>query len=257
MPTPRDVPPKFARALADPVRIGVLTVLRDGPMSEATIAARLGTDARTVARHARELAEMGLVGKAGQPPVYEHLGVVDFPDEVWEELSTPVKRAAVAATLAQVAASASAAVDAGGFDSPDMHLTRTTLELDETEWRVASRKMLDLRAELLDAHERAAARRGEGARPGVRSQAVLMLFAGTAVEAPVAPHDEPPAFSADEGRARIYELYESLDQLLVWEPGDLSAALDVLDELRVVIKATALAERGDRSTVDAGSRHPG
>ncbi len=242
MPRPRNVSPKLAHALADPVRIGVLTVLRDGPMSEATVAARLRTDARTVARHGRELTELGFIRSSGEPRTYELVEPIDFPDEIWAGLSTPVKRAATAATLAQIEATTEAAVADGGFDRTDMHLTRTSLVLDREAWASVSQDMLAFRGRLHRAHEEAAQRLGTA--PGTHAHAVLMLFAAAddgAVSRELPPEGEAPEFGSDEGRLRAFELYEALGELMP-QAGDWDGMIRLVDELRVVLRAAAQAD---------------
>ncbi|HEX8083219.1 MAG TPA: winged helix-turn-helix domain-containing protein [Solirubrobacteraceae bacterium] len=244
MPPQKDVPPNLAHALADPVRIGLLTVLRDGPMGEVAIAARIGSDARTVARHARELVDLGFLAKRGRPPVYELVRAADFPDDIWEQLPTPVKKAATAATLAQIEATTEVAVDAGGFDRRDMHLTRTSMLLDEQGWAEVSADMLAFRAKLHEAHAQAAERLAAEAHPVAEpAQAVLMLFASPGVPSGVTSSVEPGLFTAEEGMERAFELQEAIEEQLASETPDWAAILGRVDELRVVVRAAASAER--------------
>lgn len=251
MPAQRDVSAQLARALANPLRIGILTSLRDGPMAAAALARRLGTDERTVMRHARELSALGFIQRWPSSHVYELIVAADFPDEIWAQLPTPVKQAAVAATLAQIQATTATAVTAGGFDRREMHLTRTSLVLDDEGWSAVSRDMLEFRLRLQRAHEEAATRLRGGA--GSLAQAVLMLFTSPEPgeeggELPVhtdAPESAgPDTLDVEEGRARAYELHEALGELLTSGTADWQAILARVDELRLVVRATARAADG-------------
>lgn len=251
MATNKDVPTKLARALADPGRVGILTVLRDGPLSAAAIGKRLGSDPRTVTRHARELSALGFIEQRGPTPVYELIEDAVFRDEIWDQLPAPAKQAMIAAILAQIQATTEAAVMAGGFDRRDMHLTRTTLRLDEAAWTGVSREMLAFRSRLLEAQANAAERLSALPRDAaIAGQAVMMLFTSSGVPAEQAEHDEPPEFSADEGRERAYVLYEAIDELLVAPQPDWATILERVDELRVVVRAAAAASSSTAERTD-------
>lgn len=246
MPPQRDVDVRYARALAEPLRIGVLTVLRDGPLGESALAARLGADAHAIARAGRELEELGFVARRGRPPVYELIEGADFPDAVWEQLPTPVKQAAVSATLAQIRVATAAAVDAGGFDRPDMRLARTSLRLDEQGWSAVAAEALEFLARIEEEQAQAAERLAAGA-PDVPAEAVLMLFSPAAAHAEAGATHEPEAFTTDEGLERAYALQESIEELLAGAAPDWAAIVARVDELRVVVRAAANADTAVRA----------
>lgn len=242
MPAQTDVGTRFAAAVAAPARVRLIAALNDGPKSGATLARLLGTDVRGVARQALTLERLGLVSRtvgSARDRVYSLSREPVFQDDAWDQLPIPVRRAAVAAALAQFHATAAAAIDSGGFDRRDMHLTRTPLEFDERGWRQASEV-------LMDAYHRlrwVAAERVE--EPSVRANAVLMLFTNdvAAGREDQDPHP-PPAAEFGEGEAleRTIDLVEEIHEMVTQASTPWDSLLKMIDQLRVVAR-TALIEQ--------------
>ena len=226
---------KYARALADPARVGIVAALDSGPRTAASLARELDMEETVVARHARALDAMGLVQQTeGTSRTYELLRQPITWISDWEELPLPVRRSAAAITLAQLHASASAAVDSGGFDRGDMLLTRTTMPATPERWTAMSQALQDALQRLGELDEEAKADAAAG--PVEQATAVLMLFTPSHPEAG-AEHPVPD-FDEDEARERTYELVEELDRAMIglgappW--GQIAA---VAEQLRLVARA--------------------
>lgn len=193
----------YARALADPIRSGILASLASGPRSVDSLARELGASKERVGRHARTLAGMGLVEQVGdRPRTYELLRWPVAWETAWAELPLPVRRECLAASLTHVHATATSAVDAGGFDRPDSYLARSTVRMSETLWGEVAAQFGDLLRRLGET---------EDDPSGTPATVVTMLFAGGHAEE--SKHPPPPEFGRDEARDRICDVAEELIDL--------------------------------------------
>ena len=239
-----DVSARLWHAAADPARVRIVAALRAGPLTPASLVSRAGLSRAAVASHARALENGGLVRvvRDGESVRYYELATSPvFSDEAWEGLPVPVRRAAAAAGLVAMNAAACAAVDAGGFDRPDMHLTRSPLMLDEVGWRRLSQRLLEL-LDSFDTEQAAAAARLEaGGTDPVDATAVLMLFT-TERERDCAPHHPPRVAAELELHEHAYDLAVEVDRAISARNADWRRVIAMCDELRLVARA-ALAEQ--------------
>jgi DNA-binding transcriptional ArsR family regulator len=237
MPAQTNVGTRIATTVAAPGRLRLMAALSDGPKSGATLASSLGTDARAVARHALPLERLGLVTRTvgtARDRVYKLVREPFFSDDAWDQLPIPARRAAAASALSELHAVAAAAIDDGGFDRREIHLTRTALELDERGWRRASEI-------LLETYERLRQLAPESAdSSALRATAVMMLF--TAPQAPVTDEAEHEAveFSEEEALRRTTHLVEELHELVTYETTAWESIVAIVDQLRVVSRAGML-----------------
>lgn len=251
IPAQTSIGTRFATAVAAPVRLRVMAALGEGPRSGAALAAALRMDARAVARHALPLERLGLVTRSmgsARDRVYRLVQEPFFSDDAWDQLPIPARRATAASVLTQIQAMAAAAVDNGGFDRREMHLTRSALELDEPGWRRASEILLDTYGRL---NELAV----EGAGPHAeRATAVMMLFTGGR-STDVAPGEHPEVeFSEEEALGRTTDLVEELHEMVTGETTRWEEIVAAVDQLRVVALAGML-ERS-RSAMPRVTRQP-
>ncbi len=249
-----DVASSFAAAVATPTRFRIIAALNDAPRSGASLARLLHTTPRGVARHALPLERLGLVSHTVGSPgdrLYTLAREPVFQDDAWAELPIPVRRAALASALATLQATAAAAVDAGGFDRPDIHLTRTPLEFDERGWRQASQILMDAYQRLRwVASERVDA-------PSMRATALMMLFESGDVGG-VAEH-EPPAPAADEyadceALDQAVDIVEELHEMLTAEAHPWDTVLKMVDRLRVVTRAALVQQTRPADQAPAPNR---
>lgn len=156
----------YVRALAHPLRLRILAMLRERPNSPARLAALLGVRINVVAYHVKRLHQLGLAelvevrrGRGGLEHLYAVRSRPAFTDVAWAELDPDARRRIVAAVLRQVGDYVNGAALAGGFDRPEAHLSRTPIRVDEAGWRaLAASALAWLRA--VDAIEREVAARG-------------------------------------------------------------------------------------------------
>lgn len=239
MPQHTSIAGNYARALADPVRLGIVAALASGPRTLDSLARDLDTSKRRLSGHARALAEMGLIRAiAERPRTYELLREPVLWEDASSELPLPAKRETLAAVLTHIHASASAAIDDGGFDRPDAYITRTALRMSDALWQEIATQFGDL-LRRLDA--------ADDDPDGTPATVVTMLFSGEHAES-TAPGTPSPNFSESEARERTYDVVEALSDLMIDVeslPWDRIAALG--EQLRLVGRAAASLEDARRT----------
>jgi DNA-binding transcriptional ArsR family regulator len=178
--------PDVVRALAHPLRVRLLNILDQRTASPRELATELGQPLGNVSYHVRVLASLGmvkLVSRKQRRGAIEHFyRAVTRPvitEQGWGRLPEIVKSAMVGANLASTGEYVQAALEQGGFSRKDIHLTRTTAEVDERAWRQLAevlegtfkrvREIVDEAGERLSADPHAERQ---------LATAVLMLFEG-------------------------------------------------------------------------------
>lgn len=252
-----DVSARLWHAVADPARVRIIAALRSGPLTPDSLAGRSGLSRSVVASHVRALENGGLVRVAREGDAvryYELATSPRFSDEAWDGLPLPVRRAAAAAGLVAMNAAACAAVDQGGFDRPDMHLTRSPLLLDETGWARVSARLLELLDSFETEQAAAAERLAAGGSDPVDATAVLMLFTTGHRQRDCDP-DEPRAADELELHEHAYDLAAELDRAITSRHADWQRVIAASDQLRLVARA-ALAERDGAAPRDREREGP-
>jgi DNA-binding transcriptional ArsR family regulator len=237
----------LARAVGHPMRVRIVDALEDGPCTLVTLATRVGGDRKAVASHARLLVQAGLVHstRVGRTTTYELVEQPAFSDDEYEALPLAAREAAVAAALANAHTAAASALETGGFDRPDVHVSRTPLQLTEGQWHTLSGAFADLLGRI-EATRVAGAEEEDQAT--VRANAVLMLFerADRVVEHGAPDHDRPAGkFSPSEGLVRSWELSEQLECELRAAQTDWASVIALSDQLRVLARTALATEMGE------------
>jgi DNA-binding transcriptional ArsR family regulator len=230
----------LARAVGHPTRVRIIAALDDGPCGLPTLAARVDGDRRTVARHARVLEQAGLVQSTRSPQgrTYALVGQLAFSDEEYGTLSAASREAAVAAALAHAHTAAAAALEGGGFDREDVHVSRTSLQLSEAQWQELADEFAQL-LERIEAHKSAS-----DDDAAIRASAVLMLFErpGAARAHPPTMHGDDASFAISEGLERSWKLSEELEDALHAPVTAWPEVIALADQLRVLARAALAAE---------------
>jgi DNA-binding transcriptional ArsR family regulator len=192
--TPIDITdPRLVKAYAHPLRISILSLLDNRVASPKQIAAELETPLPNTAYHVRQLAALGLVElvrRTVRGGAVEHHYTTKvrptIPDELWTTLPEIVRRAAMGGAVQQALSEMIRAVDQGGFESDDAHLTRTPARLDAKGWRAVSREMHKAvkRVEAIVA-ETESRLKGDPEAETIEAMAVMALF-----ERPTAERDD-------------------------------------------------------------------
>jgi DNA-binding transcriptional ArsR family regulator len=140
--------PKVARAYAHPARIHILSLLDQRVASLREIADEIRAPLPQTRYHVRQLVSWGFVERVRRPPrrgAIQHLYTARvrpvIQDELWGKLPEIAKRPLIDGLLRHAGAEVDAAVERGGFDRAEAHLTRSALRLDARGWRAVSREL--------------------------------------------------------------------------------------------------------------------
>jgi DNA-binding transcriptional ArsR family regulator len=157
--------PKLVKAYAHPLRIQILGLLDNRTASPSEIATELGTPLSNTSYHVRQLVALGLVElvrrTARRGAIEHHYTAKVRPtvwDDVYAQLPSIVKRAAVGGLLTETIAEIAAAADEGRFDRDDIHYTRTAGRLDQKGWETISSELAGLLKRVEKAVEQSEAR---------------------------------------------------------------------------------------------------
>ncbi len=140
---PSLIDPRMAKALEHPIRIEILDALRAGPSSPTRIQRELeNVSLNLVSHHVKVLKELGVVElletvskRGAKEHIYRLARWPVIQDETWDTL-TPKRRLPIAVTiLRMISRDLASSFEAGLFDeTPDIHVTRTPLKLDQEGW---------------------------------------------------------------------------------------------------------------------------
>lgn len=139
MTTSEAVDRALVKALGHPLRLRILEVIIvRGEESPVRLARELGQPLPTVSRHVRLLRDLGFLEMTRTVPrrgavehFYKAVELAFIDEREWEQLPVPLRRGLAGQTFRRVFAEASASGGSGGFDAPESHLDRVTLQLDE------------------------------------------------------------------------------------------------------------------------------
>ena len=175
--------PRYVKALAHPLRIRILALLRERPASPVQLAPRLGSTLGRVSHHVRVLRDIGLIElvetrrkRGAIEHVYRANAVPRFSDGAWAGAGAPVRQRVVAAALEQIGDYVGGSAAAGGFDRADANLSRVSLRLDEQGWTELARAGTRWLAETDGIQARALERAGDDGDALLDAGLVLLLF---------------------------------------------------------------------------------
>jgi len=133
--------PRYVKALAHPLRVRILAMLQERPASPVQLAPRLGSTLGRVGHHVRVLRDLGLIELVETRPrrgavehIYRAPEIPRFSDGAWEKAGANVRRRVLAAALEQIGEYVGGSAAGGGFDRPDVNLSRVPMRLDEQGW---------------------------------------------------------------------------------------------------------------------------
>jgi DNA-binding transcriptional ArsR family regulator len=176
--------PALAKALAHPMRTRILSALENRTASPSEIAEELDAPLGVVSYHVRRLHALRflkLVKRVARRGAVEHYYTTvagpTITNAAWASTPAIVKQAMISATLGEIGTSVGAAAEAGGFDRPDAHATRSPVIVDELGWKAIARELEDLLSKVqkiqAESHKRLVKADHHGEQ---QATVVLMLF---------------------------------------------------------------------------------
>ena len=201
--------PSVAKALTHPLRARILTLLEGRTASPSELAEQLEAPLGVVSYHVRRLHALKFLKLVKRVPrrgaVEHYYTTVAGPfitTDAWRSTPTIVKHAAVSSAFQEIATQASTAINAGGFDHNDAHISRIPVVLDEQGWQAVGRELDALFARVkeieAESHKRLIDTDHQDERPAT---VALMLFAPTTDGVP-AEHTKGDTARGQQRRAR-------------------------------------------------------
>jgi DNA-binding transcriptional ArsR family regulator len=146
---------RLLRALGDPMRQRVLTVLNERAATASEVAAELDTGPAAVRGHIELLVADGAaerIDRGGGEPSYRATIRPFLDDAHWAQLPVPTRRALVVQNLRQILDHLEPAAADGAFDDPRTHVSLTRIELDEQGWQEVADLLGGVLEEVMDIH---------------------------------------------------------------------------------------------------------
>lgn len=131
---------RIAKALSHPLRRRLLAVYSARVASPKEIADELGAPLGDVSYHTRQLLDAGWIElvrterRRGAVVHFYGTSRMMLDDQQWRDLPVRVRGRVAGEVLDAIWQDVVAAFDAGAFRDDDLHLSRTTLELDVEGW---------------------------------------------------------------------------------------------------------------------------
>lgn len=179
------VDPRLAKALAHPLRVEILALLRTGPSSPAKIQRRLeNVSLNLVSHHIKVLKDLGCIElaetvnrKGATEHIYKPTGSLVLSDDAWKELSPLLRQPVTSTTLRMISADLSGSLGTGRFtEIPDTHLSRTPLKLDSQGWSEAAEILARTLDEIIAVGDRSLKRIGADEAAATRATVAIMHF---------------------------------------------------------------------------------
>lgn len=170
---------RLLRALGDPTRQRVVTLLNERVATAPQISLELGIAEREVAAHIAVLLDNDAVELSDDEDGATYRATIrPFLDDAhWAELPVEIRRALFEQNIAQILDHLAPALAAGGFDDPKAHVSLTRLDLDRRGWDEVADLLAGVLEEIMDIHSDSADRvaRGESTAT-VPAELVVMHF---------------------------------------------------------------------------------
>jgi hypothetical protein len=225
----------------------MIAAVADGPRTLESLMSELDASRATVLRHARSLERLDVLRANDDQDgtrSYELLREPIIWDVAWGRLPLPARRSAAAVAVTQMTATATAAVDRGGFDREGIQLTRTTVRVDDARWR----QIVDLFGGMLHSlGDLAEAPAPDGSTgPTFQATAMMMLFTGERREAD-APCPSSPR-GEEETMERVWTLTDELEALANREAISWDRIAAIAEELHSIAGSMKTAPKSRASS---------
>jgi DNA-binding transcriptional ArsR family regulator len=179
----RSLDERLAKALSHPLRSRILTVYNDRVTSPNQVSQELDEPLGNVSYHTRILRDLGCLElvktepRRGAVEHYYRATVRPYLDDVqWSRLPASLRRQLTGQTLNEVWVDVHTAADAGGFDHPETHVSRSRLQLDEQGWREVTELLSDTLDRAFEIHAESAGRLTETGEEPFETMLEMMHF---------------------------------------------------------------------------------
>jgi DNA-binding transcriptional ArsR family regulator len=173
---------RLIKALAHPLRAQVLIRLREAVLSPNQLAQELDASLGVVSYHVRVLLASDCVELVDTRPVrgaiehfYRATESARLDDPQWRQLPGAMRRTLIGQTASDVFDDLGAAWGAGGLDDPEVHVTRTPLDLDQKGWAKLNKLLLKTLDQATAIHAESAGRIADGKSEATMPTELAML----------------------------------------------------------------------------------
>jgi DNA-binding transcriptional ArsR family regulator len=182
------VSPQLAAALAHPTRVGVMSVLVEGPASPRQMAKAIDEPLNNVTYHVKQLRDLGCIEldrverRAGGRVLerfYRASQRAYFDDDAWAVLDEGQRLGVLWSIVQLMSKDITNAMTAGTFfgEDYDIHATRSPMTVDQEGWGEIAALLNRTTKDLFEVERRVEERRVEsGEEPGVYAKVQMLQF---------------------------------------------------------------------------------
>jgi DNA-binding transcriptional ArsR family regulator len=180
------VSPLLAAALSHPTRVGVISVLVEGPASARQLAEALEEPLNNVTYHVKQLRELGVIEldrtepRAGGRVIerfYRATQRAYFDEDAWEVLGESERLGVLWSIIRLISKDIATAMAAGTFfDGYDANLSRSPMTVDREGWDEITDLVGRMTKELFEIEERATERCADGPPPDIHAKVEMLHF---------------------------------------------------------------------------------
>lgn len=180
------VSPQLAAALSHPTRVGVMSILVEGPASPRQLAEAIDEPLNNVTYHLKQLRELGCIEldrteqRAGGRVIerfYRATQRAYFDEDAWEMLNPSERLGLTWSILRLISKDISTAMTEGTFfDAYNANITRSPLSVDPEGWDEITDLIGRTTQELFEIEERVAERREDGAEADIHAKVEILHF---------------------------------------------------------------------------------
>lgn len=180
------VSPQLAAALSHPTRVGVMSVLVEGPASPRQLAAEIGEPLNNVTYHVNQLRELGCIEldrterRAGGRVLerfYRACQRAYFDEAAWEVLDEGERLGLIWSVIRLISKDITTAMCSGSFfDGYDANITRSPMKVDDAGWDEITDLLTRATKELFEIEERVAERCVDGADASINTKVEMLHF---------------------------------------------------------------------------------
>lgn len=179
------IDPQILKAQSHPTRAAILNILSEGPSSPARMQRRMEDDSlETVCYHVKILRDAALIELVKvkhhggrKEHIYRATKRQFFDLEEWYAVDPQFRQPILTTIVQQALEDTGRAMAEGKFTlRPDIHLSRSPLELDAAGWTEVYDALELALSSVLEAHARSAERSQETGQPKFPARVVMMQF---------------------------------------------------------------------------------
>jgi len=178
--------PRYAKALAHPLRVRILAMLDERDSSPVQLAEHLDASLGTVAYHVRTLERLGLIEmvathqrRGATEHVYAAREHPRFSSRAWSSADAKTRDMMIASALSQVGEFAAKSAAAGGFDHEGATVSRRAVEVDAEGFAELAEAARRWQQEIARIESDAAARLRAGDEPPIDAGVAVLMFRAT------------------------------------------------------------------------------